>query len=67
MKAIRMHRFGGPEVLQWEEAPELKPGGTQVLIRTRAIGVNPVETYLRSGMNPALPCPTHQGRTRRAK
>jgi NADPH2:quinone reductase len=57
MKAIRVHQFGGPEVLRWEEVPDPKPGKSQVLIRTRAVGVNPVETYLRGGMNPKLPLP----------
>lgn len=61
MKAIRVHKFGGPEVLQLEETREPKPGVTQVLIRARAIGVNPVETYLRSGMNPKLPLPYTPG------
>ncbi|HWD20642.1 MAG TPA: NADPH:quinone reductase [Verrucomicrobiae bacterium] len=61
MKAIRVHQFGGPEVLQLEEVREPKPGLTQVLIRARAIGVNPVETYLRSGSNPKLPLPYTPG------
>jgi len=58
MKAIRVHQFGGPEVLRWEEVPDPKPGRAQVLIRARAVGVNPVETYMRSGANQklALPC-----------
>jgi NADPH2:quinone reductase len=58
MKAIRMHDFGGPEVLQLEEVPGLKPGPGQVVVRVRAIGVNPVETYIRSGayhMTPRVP------------
>jgi NADPH:quinone reductase len=61
MKAIRVHQFGGPEVLRWEEVPDLKPGRAQVLIRTRAVGVNPVETYLRSGANPKLALPYTPG------
>lgn len=54
MKAIRLHAFGGPEVLRYEDAPvpELKPG--EVLIRVRAIGVNPPDWYLRDGYK-ALP------------
>ena len=45
-------------MLRLEEVPDPKPGRSQVLIRARAVGVNPVETYLRAGMNPklALPC-----------
>ena len=61
MKAIRVHQFGGPEVMQLKNVPDPDPGPGQVLIHTRAIGVNPVETYLRSGMNPKLPLPYTPG------
>ena len=61
MKTIRVHKFGGPEVMTLEQMPDPKPGHNQVLIRVRAIGVNPVETYLRSGSNPALPLPYTPG------
>lgn len=49
MKAVRQHAFGGPEVLQYEEAPmpELNPG--EVLVRVHAVGVNPPDWYLRDG------------------
>jgi NADPH2:quinone reductase len=50
MKAIRVHAFGGPEVLKYEEVADPKPGPGQVLVRVRAVGVNPVETYIRSGI-----------------
>lgn len=49
MKAIRVHQFGGPEVLKLEEVPDYKPGVGQVVVRVDAVGVNPVETYIRSG------------------
>jgi len=52
MKAIKVHEFGLPEVLKLEETPELKPNATQVLVKINAIGVNPVETYIRSGVMP---------------
>ena len=58
MKAIRVHEFGGAEVLQIEEVPKPQPGAGQVLVRMGAIGVNPVETYIRAGTyayKPALP------------
>lgn len=56
MKAIRVHEFGGPEVMRYEEVPDPQPPGPgQVLVRLHAIGVNPVETYVRSGQYAALP------------
>ena len=62
MKAIYVHKVGGPEVLKLEEVADPTPGVNQVLIRTHAIGVNPVETYLRSGSNPKLPLPNTPGK-----
>jgi NADPH:quinone reductase len=50
MKAIRIHGFGGPEVLRYEETAEPTPGPRQVVIRVYATGVNPVDTYIRSGI-----------------
>lgn len=55
MKAIRAHKFGEPDVLQLEEVPTPQPGSGQVLVRVRAIGVNPVETYIRAGKYARLP------------
>src|SRR6266542_3735212 len=58
MKAIRVHEFGGPEVLRLEEDPTPEPGPGEALVRMHAIGVNPVETYIRAGTyayKPALP------------
>lgn len=49
MKAIRVHEFGGPEVMKLEEVPDPKPGAGQVLVRIHAAGVNPVEAYVRTG------------------
>src|SRR6185369_11706366 len=58
MKAIRIHEFGGPEALKLEDVPELAPDSGQVLVRIHAVGVNPVDTYIRSGtyaVKPPLP------------
>jgi NADPH2:quinone reductase len=50
MKAIRINSFGPPEVLHLEEVPDLVPGIGQVLVTVKAVGVNPVDTYFRSGL-----------------
>src|ERR1700704_5549819 len=58
MKAIVVHQFGGPEVLQLEEVPTPKPAAGQVLVRIHAAGVNPYDTYMRAGtyaIKPPLP------------
>lgn len=50
MKAIRVHQFGDPSVLKLETIPDPSPGPGQVLIAVKAIGINPVETYVRKGI-----------------
>ena len=58
MRAIRVHEFGGPEVMKLEEAPDLTAGPDQVVVSVKAAGVNPVDTYIRSGayaVKPSLP------------
>jgi len=49
MKAIRIHNYGGPEVLTYEEAPRPKPQADEVLIRVHAAGVNPIDWKVREG------------------
>lgn len=49
MKAIRVHEFGSPEVLKFEEVPDLVAGPGQIVIDVKAVGVNPVESYIRTG------------------
>ncbi len=68
MKAIRLHEFGGPEVLCYDDVPlpELKPG--EVLVRVHAAGINPPDWYLRDGLKslppewrPPVPLPVIPG------
>jgi len=49
MKAVRLHAFGGPEVLVYEDAPKPAIGAGEVLVRVQAVGVNPPDWYLREG------------------
>lgn len=55
MKAIRVHEFGPPSVMRLEEVPDPEPGPGEVLVEMRAAGVNPVDTYVRSGTYAKLP------------
>jgi NADPH2:quinone reductase len=55
MKAIVVKNFGDPEVLELAEIPEPKPGWDQVLLKLEAIGVNPVDCYIRAGSYAAKP------------
>jgi NADPH:quinone reductase-like Zn-dependent oxidoreductase len=56
MKAIRVHRFGGPEVLTYEEIPRPIPAPDEVVVRIEAAGVGPWDAWIRSGRS-ALPQP----------
>jgi len=49
MKAVRIHEYGGTEVLRYEEAPRPLAGAGEVLIRVHAAGVNPVDWKVRAG------------------
>ena len=58
MKAIRVREFGEPEVMRLDDVAEPQLGPEQVLIKVHAVGVNPVDTYIRSGVyarKPSLP------------
>jgi len=49
MKAIRIHEFGGPEVLKYEDAQQPMPAANEVLIKVHATGVNPIDWKIRAG------------------
>jgi len=58
MKAIVVREFGGPEVLKLDDLVDPQPGPGELVVKVRAIGVNPVDTYIRAGAyarKPALP------------
>ncbi len=55
MHAIVVTEHGGPEVLVWRTRPDPQPGPGQVLVATRAAGVNFIDTYLRRGLYPSHP------------
>lgn len=50
MKAIRIHEFGGPEVLKYDDAPNPSPANDEVVIKIHASGVNPVDCKIRAGL-----------------
>ncbi|TXS04232.1 NADP-dependent oxidoreductase [Streptomyces sp. col6] len=49
MRAVRLHAFGGPEELVYEETARPEPGSGEVLVRVHAAGVNPPDRYARCG------------------
>ncbi len=55
MKSIIVREYGEPEVMKLEEAPIPEPGAGEVLVKIHAAGVNPVDTYLRSGKHAHAP------------
>jgi NADPH:quinone reductase-like Zn-dependent oxidoreductase len=50
MKAVRIHQFGGPEVLLYEDVPDPQPRKDQVLVRVRACAVNHLDIFVRQGL-----------------
>lgn len=58
MRAIRVHEFGEPEAMLLEDVPEPQAGAGQIVLKVAAVGVNPVDAYIRSGKHaqrPSLP------------
>src|ERR1700740_1300556 len=49
MKAVRIHKYGGSDVLKYEEAPRQKPQPGEILVRVHAAGVNPIDWKVREG------------------
>ncbi|MGE5098330.1 MAG: quinone oxidoreductase family protein [Betaproteobacteria bacterium] len=58
--AIRFHKTGGPEVLQWEEVNLPAPGPGEVRVQHKAVGLNYIDTYHRTGLYP-MPLPSGIG------
>ena len=52
VKAIRIHEFGGPEVMRWEDVELGRPGPGQALVRQHAVGLNFIDVYHRTGLYP---------------
>lgn len=61
MKAIRIHEFGGPEVLKYEDIPDPQPGSGEIRIKIIAAGVNPMDWKVRIGYISSLPLPIIMG------
>jgi len=61
MKAIRVHKPGGPDVLAYEDVQDPVPGRGEVTVRIRAAGLNPVDTYIRAGSYADLAYPYTPG------
>jgi len=58
--AIRFHKTGGPEVLQWEDVSLPQPAAGECLVRHKAVGLNYIDTYHRTGLYP-VPLPSGIG------
>ncbi len=49
MKAVRVHEYGPPDVLKYEDVPMPEPGEGEILVKIHAAGVNPVDWKVRAG------------------
>jgi len=62
MKAVRFHRHGGPEVLQYEDAPDPVPNSDEALVRVKACALNHLDIWARNGLpNVEIPLPHISG------
>ena len=62
MKAVRFHRHGGPEVLQYEDAPDPVPNADEALVRVKACALNHLDVWARNGLpNVEIPMPHISG------
>ena len=52
MKAVRIHEFGGPEALSYEEVERQEPGAGEARVKLAASGVNFIDVYQRTGLYP---------------
>jgi NADPH2:quinone reductase len=57
VKAVRIHEYGGPEVLVYEEVPTPEPGPAQILVRVEAATVNPIDVAVRENRFPTPKAP----------
>ena len=58
MKAASFTQTGPPEVIKWVDLPTPEPKPHEILVRVKAVSVNPIDTYIRAGVIPtALPMP----------
>ena len=62
MHAIRIHEYGGPEVLRYEEVPASEPGAGEARVRIEAAGLNYIDVYHRTGLYPSPNMPFTPGR-----
>ena len=60
MKAVRIHEFGGPEVLRYEDVPDPRPRLDQVLVRIKACALNHIDLWIRKGL-PGSEAAAHPG------
>ncbi len=60
-KAIRIHAYGGPEVMKWEDVPTPEPGPGEALVKHEAVGLNYIDVYFRTGLYKAPSMPATIG------